>query len=257
MSGLAKNVYHPELPPQRGGLTEGKASVVDFIWPIADLPRGPSSPYWAVFLNQIMNLIKMTLLTGAVALGSSISAHAGPKVIIQTSLGDITLELNEEKAPKTVSNFLSYVDEGFYTNTVFHRVIEGFMVQGGGFELQKDGKIEQKKVKDPVENEAKNGLKNKRGSIAMARTNDPHSATSQFFINDGDNDNLDFPSFDGWGYTVFGEVVEGLDVVDKIADVATGTKGLHARMGNQTMERPMKDVPTENVVIKSIERVKE
>ena len=208
-----------------------------------------------MFLNQIMKLIKMTLLAGAIALGSSISVHAGPKVVINTSLGDITLELNEEKAPKTVTNFLSYVDEGFYSNTVFHRVIEGFMVQGGGFELQEGGRIEQKAVKDPVENEAKNGLKNKRGSIAMARTSDPHSATSQFFINDGDNNNLDFPSFDGWGYAVFGEVVEGLNVVDKIADVATGTLGLHARMGNQTMERPMKDVPTENVVIKSIKRV--
>ena len=176
--------------------------------------------------------------------------------MIHTSLGDITLELNEEKAPKTVTNFLSYVDEGFYSNTVFHRVIEGFMIQGGGFELQEDGRIEQKAVKDSVENEAKNGLKNRRGSIAMARTSDPHSATSQFFINDGDNDNLDFPSFDGWGYAVFGEVVEGLNVVDEIAEVATGTKGLHARMGNQTMERPMRDVPTENVIIKSIERLK-
>ena len=230
--------------------------MVDFISPIADVNFGRLSPCWAVFLNQIMKLIKMTLLAGAIALGSSISAHAGPKVVIHTSLGDITLELNEEKAPKTVTNFLSYVDEGFYSNTVFHRVIEGFMVQGGGFELQEDGRIEQKAVKDPVENEAKNGLKNKRGSIAMARTSDPHSATSQFFINDGDNDNLDFPSFDGWGYAVFGEVIEGLNVVDKIADVATGTQGLHARMGNQTMERLMKDVPTENVVIKSIERVK-
>lgn len=230
--------------------------MVDFIWPIADLNRGSFSPFWAVFLNQIMNLIKMTLLAGAIALVTSISAHAGPKVVIHTSLGDITLELNEEKAPKTVTNFLSYVDEGFYSNTVFHRVIEGFMIQGGGFELQEDGRIEQKAVKDPVENEAKNGLKNRRGSIAMARTSDPHSATSQFFINDGDNDNLDFPSFDGWGYAVFGEVVEGLNVVDKIAEVATGTKGLHARMGNQTMERPMRDVPTENVIIKSIERLK-
>lgn len=230
--------------------------MVDFISPIADVNFGPFSPCWAVFLNQIMKLIKMTLLAGAIALGFSISAHAGPKVVIHTNLGDITLELNEEKAPKTVANFLSYVDEGFYSNTVFHRVIEGFMVQGGGFELQEDGRIEQKAVKDPIENEAKNGLKNKRGSIAMARTSDPHSATSQFFINDGENDNLDFPSFDGWGYAVFGEVVAGLNVVDKIADVATGTQGLYARMGNQTMERPMKDVPTVNVVIKSIERVK-
>ena len=204
-----------------------------------------------------MNLTKLTLLAGAVALGFSFSATAGPKVVLHTSLGDITLELNEEKAPKTVANFLGYVNEGFYTNTVFHRVIEGFMIQGGGFELQSTGKIEQKKVKDSVENEAKNGLKNKRGSIAMARTSDPHSATAQFFINDGDNGNLNYPSFDGWGYAVFGEVIEGFDVVDKIADVATGTKGLHARMGDQTMERPMKDVPNENVIIKSIENVKQ
>lgn len=205
--------------------------------------------------GMTMNFTKINLLAGAVALGFSFSALAGPKVVLHTSLGDITLELNEEKSPKTVANFLSYVDEGFYTNTVFHRVIEGFMVQGGGFELHSDGKIEQKEVKAPVQNEAKNGLKNKRGSIAMARTSDPHSATAQFFINDGDNNNLDFPSFDGWGYAVFGKVVEGLDVVDKIADVATGTKVLHARMGGQTMERPMKDVPNENIVIKSIEKI--
>ena len=140
------------------------------------------------------------------------------KVLMKTSMGEITLELDSDKAPKTVANFLGYVDEGFYDGTVFHRVISGFMIQGGG--LGQD--MEKKPTRDPVENEAKNGLKNVRGSIAMARTNDPHSATAQFFINHKDNANLDYPSFDGWGYAVFGKVTDGMDVVDAIAAVPTG-----------------------------------
>ncbi|MDA8633133.1 peptidylprolyl isomerase [Verrucomicrobiales bacterium] len=176
------------------------------------------------------------------------SAQAGPKVVISTSEGDITLELNEEKAPKTVANFLSYVKDGFFDSTVFHRVIKGFMIQGGGFALEESGEIKQKPTKAPVENEAKNGLKNARGTIAMARTSDPHSATAQFFINHGNNSNLDYPSFDGWGYAVFGNVTEGMDVVEKIANTSTGMKTLTTKGG----KAPMKDVPEKNIVIKSI-----
>ena len=160
---------------------------------------------------------------------------------LTTNHGVIALELNAEKAPKTVANFLAYVEAGHYNNTVFHRVIKNFMIQGGGFEPN----MNQKPCKAPIENEAANGLKNKRGTIAMARTNDPHSATAQFFINTVDNDFLDFksPSGQGWGYCVFGEVVEGLDVVDKIRAVKTGNKGFH------------QDVPVEDVIIEKAEIV--
>ncbi len=162
-----------------------------------------------------------------------------PQVMLKTSKGDITLELDAEKAPQTVANFLAYVDAGFYDGTIFHRVIPGFMIQGGGL----DADLNKKPTREPVENEAKNGLKNHRGTVAMARTNAPHSATSQFFINHKDNPNLDHPSFDGWGYTVFGRVTEGMDVVDAIATVPTGT-----RAGRR-------DVPLETVVIESASRL--
>jgi peptidyl-prolyl cis-trans isomerase A (cyclophilin A) len=195
--------------------------------------------------------------TALVLFGSILSAEAGPKVLVKTTQGDITIELNEEKAPETVKNFLAYVNEGFFDNTVFHRVIKDFMIQGGGFALKEDGSIEQKATKDPIQNEAKNGLKNKKGTIAMARTGDPHSATAQFFINHKDNDSLDFPSFDGWGYAVFGEVVAGAEVLDKIAAVPTGEKALKARSGESLREAPMQDVPNENVVIQSIKVVTE
>lgn len=195
-----------------------------------------------------MNIIKSLFITGTLVLGLTMSAQAGPKVVISTSEGDITLELNEEKAPKTVANFLSYVKDGFFDSTVFHRVIKGFMIQGGGFALEESGEIKQKPTKAPVENEAKNGLKNAKGTIAMARTSDPHSATAQFFINHGDNSNLDYPSFDGWGYAVFGNVTEGMDVVEKIANTSTGMKTLTTKGG----KAPMKDVPEKNIVIKSI-----
>lgn len=195
--------------------------------------------------------------TALVLFGSILSAEAGPKVLVKTSQGDITIELNQEKAPETVKNFLAYVNEGFFDNTVFHRVIKDFMIQGGGFALKEDGSIEQKATKDPIQNEAKNGLKNKKGTIAMARTGDPHSATAQFFINHKDNDSLDFPSFDGWGYAVFGEVVAGAEVLDKIAAVPTGEKALKARSGESLREAPMQDVPNENVVIQSIKVVTE
>ena len=160
---------------------------------------------------------------------------------LTTSHGVIILDLNAEKAPKTVANFLAYVEAGHYDNTVFHRVIKNFMVQGGGFEPD----MKQKPCKAPIENEAANGLRNKRGSIAMARTGDPHSATAQFFINVVDNDFLDFkaPSGQGWGYCVFGEVSEGIDVVDKIRAVRTGNKGFH------------QDVPVDDVIFEKAEVV--
>lgn len=149
--------------------------------------------------------------------------------------GAITLELDAEKAPKSVENFLTYVKNGHYNGTVFHRVIPGFMIQGGGFEPG----MNQKPTGKPIENEANNGLKNNKYTIAMARTNDPHSATAQFFINVADNEFLNHkaPSAQGWGYAVFGKVVKGADVVDKIAGVKTGTRGFHG------------DVPKEDVVI--------
>jgi len=163
------------------------------------------------------------------------------QVKLTTNFGTITLKLDAEKAPKTVENFLAYVADGHYDNTVFHRVIKGFMIQGGGFEPG----MKQKECRAPIENEAANGLKNKRGTIAMARTGDPHSATAQFFINVVDNDFLDFkaPMGNGWGYCVFGEVVDGLDVIDKIKAVRTGNSGFH------------QDVPVEDVVIEKAETV--
>ncbi|MGB2903454.1 MAG: peptidylprolyl isomerase [Candidatus Dechloromonas phosphoritropha] len=160
---------------------------------------------------------------------------------LTTNHGVIMLDLNAEKAPKTVANFLAYVEAGHYDNTVFHRVIKNFMIQCGGFEPG----MKQKPCSASIENEAANGLKNKRGSIAMARTGDPHSATAQFFINTVDNDFLDFksPSGQGWGYCVFGEVSEGLDVVDKIRAVRTGNKGGH------------QDVPVDDLIIEKAEVV--
>ncbi|AIF99326.1 peptidylprolyl isomerase [Alteromonas australica] len=156
-------------------------------------------------------------------------------VTFKTNFGDITLELFEDKAPKTVENFLSYVKDGFYDNTIFHRVIEGFMIQGGGFTVDMD----QKDTKDTIENEANNGVANEKGTIAMARTNDPHSATAQFFINVNNNDFLNHTSesVNGWGYCAFGKVTEGMDVVEKIKSVKTGSHGYH------------QDVPVEPVII--------
>jgi peptidyl-prolyl cis-trans isomerase B (cyclophilin B) len=156
-------------------------------------------------------------------------------VELHTNHGVIKLELDAEKAPKSVENFLNYVKAGHYDNTVFHRVIDGFMIQGGGFEPG----MKQKPTQSPIDNEANNGLKNVNGSIAMARTNDPHSATAQFFINVNDNDFLNHssPTPQGWGYTVFGKVVEGLDVVENIRKVKTGSKGFH------------QDVPVDDVII--------
>ncbi|AAO11242.1 peptidylprolyl isomerase [Vibrio vulnificus] len=156
-------------------------------------------------------------------------------ITLHTNFGDIKIELNAEKAPETSANFLQYCREGFYDNTIFHRVIDGFMIQGGGMESG----LREKPTRTPIKNEANNGLSNKVGSIAMARTMDPHSASSQFFINVNNNTFLDFrsESLDGWGYCVFGEVVEGMDVVNKIKGVSTGSYGMH------------QDVPLEEVVI--------
>ncbi len=145
------------------------------------------------------------------------------KVTIETSKGSIELELDADKAPKTVANFVNYAKKGHYDGTIFHRVIPGFMIQGGGFTAD----MSQKATDKPIECESKNGLKNARGAIAMARTSDPHSATSQFFINVNNNTNLDFPSFDGWGYAVFGNVTKGMEVCDAIVGVPTTTKGPH------------------------------
>ena len=163
------------------------------------------------------------------------AAPAGPRVALKTSFGEIVLELNAEKAPKSTANFLAYVKEGFYRGTIFHRVIPGFMVQGGGFTTT----MTQKPTKKPIENEAKNGLKNEPYSVAMARTSDPHSASSQFFINVANNEFLNAPGRDGWGYAVFGKVVKGFEVVDKIKAVATGNAG------------PFQNVPLEPVQIES------
>jgi len=161
---------------------------------------------------------------------------SNPKVELHiTDFGVVTLELDAEKAPKSTENFLSYVGKGHYNGTIFHRVIDGFMIQGGGFEPG----MKQKPTDDPIQNEANNGLKNANYTVAMARTSDPHSATAQFFINVTDNDFLNHkaPSMQGWGYAVFGKVVDGTDVVDRIKGVKTGRKGMHS------------DVPATGVVI--------
>jgi cyclophilin family peptidyl-prolyl cis-trans isomerase len=172
----------------------------------------------------------------AVGLMTSALAFAAPTVELQTSQGKIVLELNDAKAPITVANFLKYAREGYYDGTIFHRVIDGFMIQGGGFTPS----MEEKKTGQPIQNEARNGLKNQRGTIAMARRPDPHSATAQFFINHKDNSNLDYPAHDGWGYAVFGKVTQGIEVVDKIAKTPTGNRGMH------------QNVPLEPIVIQSV-----
>jgi peptidyl-prolyl cis-trans isomerase B (cyclophilin B) len=160
-------------------------------------------------------------------------------VLMTTNKGNIKVELDADKAPKTVANFLDYVNKGHYTNTIFHRVIKDFMIQGGGFEPG----MKQKPTEQTVENEAKNGLKNDKYTIAMARTMAPHSASAQFFINTKNNDFLNYPGQDGWGYAVFGKVVEGQDIVDQINTVKTGRAGMHS------------DVPNDDVVIEKVEVV--
>jgi len=173
-----------------------------------------------------------------VALVVSTAALAGPMVEMKTNLGSMTIELYPEKAPKSVENFLQYVKDGFFKGTIFHRVIPGFMAQGGGLTAE----FQQKDVREPIRNEADNGLKNTRGTLAMARTQNPHSATAQFFVNVSDNAFLDYtaPNSRGWGYAVFGKVVKGLDVVDAIVQVPTGDRG------------PFQNVPITPVVIEDV-----
>ena len=173
------------------------------------------------------------VVLGVVAVNGERAAN--PVVVMETSMGTVKIELLEDKAPVTVKNFLAYVEDKHYDGTIFHRVIETFMIQGGGFEPG----MKQKKTRDPIKNEASNGVSNARGTLAMARTSDPDSATAQFFINVVDNKFLDKNDASA-GYAVFGKVIEGMDVVDKIKAVKTGTKAGH------------KDVPNEDVVIKSI-----
>ncbi|MCW8918667.1 MAG: peptidylprolyl isomerase [Gammaproteobacteria bacterium] len=176
----------------------------------------------------------------------ALSAHASatepnPQIVLQTNMGDIVIELYPEKAPKTVANFLHYVDDGFYDGTIFHRVIDGFMIQGGGFTAD----MEQKETHAPITNEADNGLRNTIGTLAMARTGDPHSATAQFFINVANNTPLDHreKSRGGWGYAVFGRVLQGMEVVQAIKGVKTGSRG------------PFRDVPQKEVLIQTASRL--
>ena len=183
-------------------------------------------------------MLKQLLLSAGLLLSTSLFAAENPHVVLTTSYGDIEIELNAEKAPISTQNFLGYVESGFYNGTQFHRVIPGFMVQGGGF----DADMGQKDTFKPIKNEADNGLRNDRGTIAMARTQAVDSATSQFFINQKDNDFLDHGGRD-FGYAVFAKVVRGMDVVDQIAQVKTSTYGMH------------QNVPTDPIVIKSIKRV--
>lgn len=192
--------------------------------------------------KRLSFLARFCTLFAGLTLGSAVMAAAPatalaptPHVALKTSMGEIVLELNQEKAPQSVANFLQYVKSGYYKGTVFHRVIDGFMIQGGGF----DKNMKQKATKAPIKNEAQNGLQNVTYSIAMARTGDPHSATAQFFINVNDNGALDYPGRDGFGYTVFGKVVSGMDVVDKIKAVPVADKGPH------------QNVPVTPVVIES------
>lgn len=183
-------------------------------------------------INRTLHLAGALLLTA----GLNAGALATPTVEMLTTQGKIVIELDAARAPKTVQNFLTYVKDGFYSGTIFHRVIPGFMIQGGGF----DKDMGEKQARPSIENEAKNGLKNQRGTIAMARRQDPHSASAQFFINHKDNTALDYPGHDGWGYAVFGKVVQGMDTVDKIAGVKTAPRPPH------------RDVPVEPVVILSV-----
>ena len=177
----------------------------------------------------------------ALAMADDAAAQANPQVLMKTTMGDIVIELYPDKAPKSVANFLQYVNDGYYAGTIFHRVIGNFMIQGGGLTAQMNPKPGQR---GPIEIESRNGLKNDIGWVAMARTSNPNSATSQFFINVVNNDGLNFPSPDGHGYAVFGRVVKGMDVVNKIRAVKTGRSGMYS------------DVPAETITIESASLVK-
>jgi len=201
--------------------------------------KSSSNPVFK-WMEFIMKKILLSLFL--LASVHNISFAANPQVKMKTNLGTIIIELNAEKAPKTVGNFLNYVQQGFYNDTIFHRVISNFMIQGGGFTQ----KFQQKPANAAIMNEAQNGLKNVKGSVAMARTGDPHSATAQFFINVKDNNFLDYkaPTPRHWGYAVFGKVIKGMNVVEKIRDVKTGSKGPFRQ-----------DVPLTNVIIEKVELI--
>jgi len=190
---------------------------------------------------MLKNLFLSLMILGIISGTALAKGEFNPKVLMKTTMGDILLELNLEKAPVSAENFFSYVDERFYDGTIFHRVIKGFMIQGGGHTAG----LKEKEAKSPIQNEASNGLKNDRGTLAMARGNDPHSASCQFYINHVDNAGLNYTSSttDGYGYCVFGKVIDGMDVVDAIANVMTKTVGDY------------KDVPRETITILSITRV--
>lgn len=190
----------------------------------------------SMFKNSICALLAGVLLAGF----SQAQDSKNPKVLIETNMGNITLELFQDKAPNTVKNFLQYVDDKHYEGTIFHRVIDGFMIQGGGM----SSAMKEKRTREPIKNESSNGLSNVIGTVAMARTSDPHSATAQFYINVGNNEFLDKSAAkDGYGYCVFGKVVDGSDVVNKIKKIRTGSKGGH------------QNVPVEEIVIKSVKKV--
>jgi cyclophilin family peptidyl-prolyl cis-trans isomerase len=193
--------------------------------------------------KTIISILLMFLFGGSIFLTAADMLLRKPQqveieiVVMETSLGTIEIELNRDLAPITVENFVNYVEEGFYDGVSFHRIIKGFMIQGGGL----DSNGEYKETRDPIKIESQNGLKNVRGAIAMARSSDPDSATSQFFINTDNNEELDYPSFDGYGYTVFGLVISGMEVVDAIEAVATDTR--------DTLYGPMSDWPVEDIII--------
>lgn len=193
----------------------------------------------AVVFAAILSLLFFPNFKGENTMNETTAAN--PRVLIETTMGNITIELDMQNAPDTGENFLAYVDDGYYVDTTFHRVIPNFMIQGGGITADMQDKPS---ARAPIANEANNGLTNDRGTLAMARTGDPHSATSQFFINHADNAFLNFTSesMQGWGYAVFGSVVEGMDVVDAIAGVPTGNKGGH------------QNVPIETITITAVSR---
>jgi cyclophilin family peptidyl-prolyl cis-trans isomerase len=194
------------------------------------------------FLAVLVAIVSLAMFTTVKGQKNMTDENANPVVSIETSMGNITLELDAKNAPNTTANFLAYIEDGYFTDTTFHRVIPNFMIQGGGITADMRDKPSKRA---PIKNEANNGLKNDRGTIAMARTGDPHSATSQFFINLKDNDFLNFRSetMQGWGYAVFGKVTEGLSVVDEIARVRTGNKGGH------------QDVPMETITITGVKLI--
>ena len=195
---------------------------------------------FVVVLAAILSLVLFPTLKGANSVNDETASN--PQVLLETTMGNITIELDAKNAPNTSANFLAYVDDGYFIDTTFHRVIPNFMVQGGGITADMRDKPSKHA---PIKNEANNGLKNDRGTLAMARTGDPHSATSQFFINHNDNAFLNFTSesAQGWGYAVFGKVIDGMDVVDAIAKVATGSGGGH------------QDVPVETITITGARRL--